>query len=89
YSAISPCDSQIPNKLCMFRRIATCSTSAFGVLHVGIAVQRFQSSFACGNMIQKRTARVFIIASGIFSITIGWLYFYAEPLVGGLTPYCT
>ncbi|KAF8355996.1 hypothetical protein PRIPAC_97619 [Pristionchus pacificus] len=73
--------------LCIFRTMISATVPGFCVLHFGIAIQRFQSTFLIRNQAQNATARFFIALSVIYSCIFGYMSFHNEPL-DGLTPYC-
>ncbi|GMR34209.1 hypothetical protein PMAYCL1PPCAC_04404, partial [Pristionchus mayeri] len=83
-----PCDAQISSKWCFLRWIGAPALLGFGVIHVGITIQRLQSTFNYGIQLQKFTSRVFIIGSMLCPCVFGYLTFSRESLEG-LTPYCT
>ncbi|KAF8371573.1 hypothetical protein PRIPAC_78002 [Pristionchus pacificus] len=84
YSASSPCDAQVPTKLCIVRMMISSSVPGFCILHFGIATQRLQSTFMLSNRIQKITARFFML---IYPCIFGYFTFHNEPMEG-LSPYC-
>ncbi|GMT11146.1 hypothetical protein PFISCL1PPCAC_2444, partial [Pristionchus fissidentatus] len=85
YSAIVPCDAQIPKRFCILRLVVSSTVPGFCILHIGITAQRIQSTFGCCLWKQKFTARSFIIA---YSCIFGYLAFHNEPM-DGLSAYCT